>query len=320
MFAPYKYIRVLFLILFISVKAIAAQLAMPDSVYTGTAKQYFVDPTPGSTYIWKIDGVIQPSVTTHLIDIVWNTSGTHLLEVQELNASTCAGDIQSGLIVVRQLLEVIPSADLSVLKTVDHAHPIIGQTVQFTIVATNHGTSNATFVTVTDFLLNGYTYVSSIASKGTFDSFLSVWTIGPLASGESENLTIKATINELGDYSNTATIDGLESDSISENNTTTTITFPTDFFIPEGFSPNGDGINDFFVIRGIANYPKNTIAIFNRWGNKVFEASPYQNTWDGRSMFGVRVGGDELPIGTYFYVLDVGDGSATYKGTIYLNR
>ncbi|MDX9748715.1 MAG: gliding motility-associated C-terminal domain-containing protein [Paludibacter sp.] len=100
-----------------------------------------------------------------------------------------------------------------------------------------------------------------------------------------------------------------------------TVTTPdVDFFIPEGFSPNGDGINDLFVIRGIHRYPANTFVIYNRWGNKVFEASPYQNTWDGRSMFGLRVGGDELPVGTYFYVLDLKDGSAIYKGTIYLNR
>ncbi|HEY5592247.1 MAG TPA: gliding motility-associated C-terminal domain-containing protein, partial [Paludibacter sp.] len=104
------------------------------------------------------------------------------------------------------------------------------------------------------------------------------------------------------------------------NNTSTVITYPTDFFIPDGFSPNGDGTNDLFVIRGILNYPNNRFVIFNRWGNKVYEASPYQNNWDGRSMFGLRVGGDELPISTYFYVLDLMDGSAIFKGTIYLNR
>lgn len=94
----------------------------------------------------------------------------------------------------------------------------------------------------------------------------------------------------------------------------------TIFFIPEGFSPNGDGINDLFVIKGLEKYPHNSIAIFNRWGDLVFEASPYQNTWDGRSTEGLRIGGDELPISTYFYLFDLGNGTKVIKGSIYLNR
>ncbi len=93
-----------------------------------------------------------------------------------------------------------------------------------------------------------------------------------------------------------------------------------DFFIPEGFSPNGDFINDLFVIRGILNYPNNKFVIFNRWGEKLFEASPYKNTWNGKSTSGLRIGGDELPTGTYFYLLDLNDGSKIFKGTIYLNK
>ena len=93
-----------------------------------------------------------------------------------------------------------------------------------------------------------------------------------------------------------------------------------DFFIPEGFSPNGDEINDFFVIRGIERFPDNTFVVFNRWGEKIFEASPYHNTWDGKATMGLRIGDGELPVGTYFYVLNLGDGSKVFKGTIYLNR
>ncbi len=94
----------------------------------------------------------------------------------------------------------------------------------------------------------------------------------------------------------------------------------TDFFIPEGFSPNGDGINDMFVIRGINQFPNNSITIYNRWGVEVYSASPYISKWDGTSNSGVNVMGDALPIGTYFYILNLGDGSKVLQGTIYLNR
>jgi gliding motility-associated-like protein len=94
----------------------------------------------------------------------------------------------------------------------------------------------------------------------------------------------------------------------------------TTFFIPEGFSPNSDEINDLFVIRGIENYPSNDFVVFNRWGNPVFEASPYANNWDGTTDKGIHLGDNLLPVGTYFYVLNLGNGSPVMKGTIFLNR
>ncbi len=90
--------------------------------------------------------------------------------------------------------------------------------------------------------------------------------------------------------------------------------------IPEGFSPNGDGVNDWYVIRGLENYSNNSIKVFNRWGSLVFESSPYNNDWGGKSTSSINAGGADLPIGVYFLVLDLGDGSTVKKGTIYLNK
>ena len=84
--------------------------------------------------------------------------------------------------------------------------------------------------------------------------------------------------------------------------------------IPEGFSPNDDGINDTFVIQGIENYADNRIRIFNRWGNKVYEASPYRNNWDGRNHEGGNVGSDKLPVGTYYYLLWLRKNDSPKKG------
>ena len=213
------------------------------------------------------------------------------------------------------------SADLSILNTVDNSHPFIGNAVTFTISATNKGDDNATGVTVThDILSSGYDFVSSKTSVGTYNQETSDWSIGNMNYGETEILTLIATVNGMGSYFTTATISGIETDGNLENNVSYSTTNPTDFFIPDGFSPNGDGINDYFVIRGIENYPKNTLNIYNRWGNNVFEASPYHSTWKGESTKGLRVGEDKLPTGTYFYLLDLGDKSKIIKGTIYLNR
>jgi trimeric autotransporter adhesin len=95
-----------------------------------------------------------------------------------------------------------------------------------------------------------------------------------------------------------------------------------EIIVPTAFSPDGDGINDFFVILGLLDrYPQNEITIFNRWGNKVFEDKPYKNNWDGTSLNSVlRISGNVVPDGTYFYVLKLNDTEKPLKGYIELKR
>jgi gliding motility-associated-like protein len=98
---------------------------------------------------------------------------------------------------------------------------------------------------------------------------------------------------------------------------------PCDLVIPQGFSPNGDGINDIFEIKGITAYPNNSVNIFNRWGNIVYKAAAYDNTsvsWDGTNKGDLSTGTGPLPEGTYFYVIDLGDGSAVRSGYVFVNR
>jgi gliding motility-associated-like protein len=91
--------------------------------------------------------------------------------------------------------------------------------------------------------------------------------------------------------------------------------------IPEAFSPDGDGINDYFVIEGIDRLQENDIIIFNRWGSEVFKMNNYNNSWNGTSQSSLNVGGDELPSGTYFYILDTKTNKlGVLKGYIYLKN
>jgi gliding motility-associated-like protein len=93
----------------------------------------------------------------------------------------------------------------------------------------------------------------------------------------------------------------------------------TELIVPDAFSPNGDGVNDDYVIEGLEYYPKNSILIYNRWGTLVYESSPYRNDWDGRSQADLNWG-EELPEATYYYILDLGNGDAALTGFIYLKR
>jgi gliding motility-associated-like protein len=102
-----------------------------------------------------------------------------------------------------------------------------------------------------------------------------------------------------------------------------------EFFIPEGFSPNDDGINDYFIIECMEQYPNATIEVYTRWGVMVYEKENYGNTdlmgsteawWDGRSDNKMTVGKEKLPPGTYFYILHLNDGSDPITGSVFLNR
>ena len=115
-------------------------------------------------------------------------------------------------------------ADLGVTKSVDLNHPNVGDDVTFTIVATNHGPNDATGVQVVDTLPAGLTYGSSNATSGSYDSVTHTWTIGSLANGASETLTLVATVANPGTITNTATISGDPFDPKLSNNSATVST------------------------------------------------------------------------------------------------
>lgn len=86
--------------------------------------------------------------------------------------------------------------------------------------------------------------------------------------------------------------------------------------IPDGFSPDGDGVNDGFIIPGIEFFPDNELLIFNRWGNLVREFHGYKNEWTGTNK-----NGEALPDGTYYFVLKLNNEENTiYSGYLIIHR
>lgn len=72
-------------------------------------------------------------------------------------------------------------------------------------------------------------------------------------------------------------------------------------FIPDGFTPNADGTNDTWVIDNIFLFPECEVEVYNRWGELLFRSVGYGTPWDG------RYDGKELPVGTYYYIINLND-------------
>lgn len=73
------------------------------------------------------------------------------------------------------------------------------------------------------------------------------------------------------------------------------------FSAPNAFSPNGDGVNDLWIVGGVENHKGVKLTIFNKWGQEIFNSPDYKNqyAWNGKK------GSSELPEATYFYVFSV---------------
>lgn len=87
-----------------------------------------------------------------------------------------------------------------------------------------------------------------------------------------------------------------------------------EFVIYNGFSPNNDGRNEVFLIKGIDKFPDNTVTVFNRWGVQVFTENGYNNTWRGTYK------SSDLPDGTYFYRIDLPKDGRKFSGYLQLQR
>ena len=84
--------------------------------------------------------------------------------------------------------------------------------------------------------------------------------------------------------------------------------------VPAFFTPNGDGFNDVFVVKGLDRFPNSSLTIFNRYGKFIHHIVPAQTFWDG------TLNGEKLPADDYWYVLKIDETTPTRKGHFSLLR
>jgi trimeric autotransporter adhesin len=90
--------------------------------------------------------------------------------------------------------------------------------------------------------------------------------------------------------------------------------------IHDVITPNGDGVNDVWIIEGIQNYPNSIVQVYDKWGDKLYETHNYNNDWNGK-----KTTGELLPDGTYFYIVKLNVPAGTnirnvWTGSILVKR
>ena len=214
--------------------------------------------------------------------------------------------------------------DLEVDKVVDPTDQVIvGDEITFTIEVANIGNVTATDIVISEQIPSGYVFISAITTDGTYSEVSGEWTISQLDPDQVEILQITVEVLGIGDYVNTAfvqsSVGGID---VNPNNDDSSASVdPICLTIYNEFSPNGDGVNETFVIDCLERFPNNKLEVYNRWGNIVYSKNGYLNDWNGTSNGRALINeSDKIPVGTYYYLLDLGDGSEPRVGWLYINR
>ncbi|MEQ8364189.1 MAG: gliding motility-associated C-terminal domain-containing protein [Cyclobacteriaceae bacterium] len=148
--------------------------------------------------------------------------------------------------------------------------------------------------------------------------------------GEDAQLIVTESFSPLGEYQSLGQsgFTGTKSDGRVTSELAPTTTFFTvgvlndevSITVFNGVSPNDDGLNDYFKLFNIERFPDNKVTIFNRWGDKVFELSGYDD--DTRVFKGENNldASKKLPSGTYFYSINLGNGTPAFTGYLELKN
>lgn len=275
----------------------AAQMPMVSSVNDDCTVTLTAEDGYGQ-YLWYLNG--SHIETTEVNQFIVQESGNYSVQVLK----TCG---LSGISIPLSV-EVNPCVDLEVVKETISQENL---DVTFRITVTNNNPYFTELNTiVTDLLPNGFTYLSSTASVGTYNQTNGNWIVGTLIPNQVETLTINCTINSGGEYVNVATVNGdLPDNELSNNVDTSTI---------ESFTADIDAIKDdnkeFYTVGKELNY---TIKVINNGPQKalnvkVYDPMPHTTTemsWKGNDTAGT---GDLLD---FIKVLEVNE-TVVYNVTL----
>lgn len=196
------------------------------------------------------------------------------------------------------------------------------QTVDVTGIVNESATVNAVSnQTVADGAAT--TAINFTGTANTFNWFNDVPGIGLAASGSGNIPSFTSVNTTISAVTATITVVPVNAGGVDTGCDGAPVTFTitvnpsplaASVVVPNAFTPNNDGVNDTWNIKNIYLYPNNTVDIFNRYGQKVYSTINYGTPWDGTYK------GETLPTGTYYYVIDLKNGTRALSGYVALIR
>jgi uncharacterized repeat protein (TIGR01451 family)/gliding motility-associated-like protein len=207
-----------------------------------------------------------------------------------------AAEVQAMVLKVNASIGV----DLTITKEVESGEWYEGDEIDYTLTISNNSLGIATNVVVEDYLPSSLKYLSSSINTGTINTEINGqairWTLSSLSPGETKVISLRVKAKSISDVKeiqvvNQATIRSQEIELSVNDNTSSVSIVVKAFFAPNVITPNGDGLNDTFVLNGLGKFVSNELIIFNRNGSNVFQTKNYQNDWSAKG----------LTNGTYLY-------------------
>lgn len=251
--------------------------------------------TNALSFIWFHDG--KPVEGVFEEKLVVNKAGMYT--VIALNDG-CESDISDPVEVIIDTTAPPKQIDMQIRKEVDGGTTLVGDEFDYQIYILNNSEHEATGIRVVDRLPNEVGYQRALLGHSGTVTYLAdrhsvLWEPDNLAAGQSEELRIQVQAIEGGWVDNTAEVDAKQFDPDPSNNKALARKEIFLFKIPNVFTPNGDGLNDVFEIKGLELFPENEMMVYNRWGTQVFRSQNYKNDWNGQ----------QLMEGTYYYIFRV---------------
>ena len=277
----------------------------------GTREIYEV-PNGLAPYAWSVVGgeIISGGTSTdNIIEVVWDNLINTAVSVEITGG--CFNSNKAEL-----AIGIVTCSDLTIQKKVDIIKPSFGDTVLFTILLENSSLSVFKDLQIRELLSNGFIYKSKSTTLGNYDENSGIWNIPNFGANQSATLTIEAEIHTTGSYLNTVEIiDPVPEDTDTTNNTAKILVTPLCLKIYNTITPNGDGMNDYFVISCIENFPNTMIEIYDRYGSIIYKKKNYRNDFNGVANQTSKIikTGEKLPNGTYFFILKMNDANTKDK-------